>query len=62
VACGGCVSVPESDVQQKMKFKFDPAFYNPKPLQGKQVIWTLWDMEKIVRKVIFDLASAGVYA
>ena len=56
------LTVPKADVQEKMQFAIVPAFSEPQIVRGKPVIPLLWEMNAVIRKIIFDLADKGLYA
>lgn len=55
------LTVPKADVQEKMQFSIVPAFSEPQIVKGKSVMSMLWEMNAMVRRIIFNFADEGLY-
>jgi hypothetical protein len=53
-------SIPQSEVQQQMKFLIIPAFGEPKIVEGRAVIPLLHEMIEFVRGLIFKFSTDGL--
>lgn len=54
------LSLPISELQDHMKFRFDLAFREPEIVKGKPAVATLQSMSKLVRKIISDFYDGGL--
>jgi hypothetical protein len=53
-------TLPIADVDDNMKFRFQIAFGEPAGIRGKEVLSTLKNMHRIVKKIIFNFDSKGL--
>ncbi len=54
-------TVPESEVDENMKFLLNIAFAEPEIVRGNPVIETLHEMTNLVRYVIFEFDRNGLF-
>jgi len=50
-------TIPESEVEQNMKFQLDIAFNEPPIIDTKSIVTTLHEMKKLVAKIIIEFSS-----
>ncbi|HVA93591.1 MAG TPA: hypothetical protein VNI36_01690, partial [Candidatus Dormibacteraeota bacterium] len=50
-------TIPESEVEQNMKFHVDIAFNEPPIIENKSVVATLHEMSQLVAKIVVELSS-----
>lgn len=53
-------TLPITDVDDNMKFTFRIAFGEPKWVRGKEIVSTLKNMHRLVRKIMIDFDSQGL--
>jgi len=53
-------TLPISEVDDNMKFRFQIAFGEPASMRGKEIISTLNNMHRIVRGIIEDFDRKGL--
>jgi len=53
-------TLPISDVDDNMKFRFQIAFGEPASMRGKEILSTLRNMHRIVKEIIFDFDAKGL--
>jgi hypothetical protein len=58
----GCklCTLPISEVDDNMKFRFQIAFGEPASMRGKEILSTLNNMHRIVKEIMFDFDSKGM--
>ena len=56
------LTIPESELEQKMTLKLDIAFGEPKVVEGKRVVETLHQMTNRIRAIVFDFDRMGLFA
>jgi hypothetical protein len=52
-------TLPINEVDDNMKFRFHISFGEPESMRGKEVVSTLNNMHRIVRKIVLDFDSKG---
>jgi hypothetical protein len=53
-------TLPIAEVDDEMKFRFQIAFGQPAGIRGKEVLSTLKNMHRIVKKIVFDFDEKGL--
>jgi hypothetical protein len=53
-------TLPISEVDDNMKFRFQVAFGEPEGIRGKEIISTLSNMHRIVKEIMFDFDAKGL--
>ncbi|MFZ1085961.1 MAG: hypothetical protein WAN35_13430 [Terracidiphilus sp.] len=53
-------TLPISEVDDDMKFRFQIAFGEPASMRGKEIVSTLNNMHRIVKEIMFDFDSKGL--
>jgi hypothetical protein len=58
----GCklCTLPISEVDDDMKFRFQIVFGEPASMRGKEILSTLNNMHRIVKEIVFDFDSKGL--
>jgi hypothetical protein len=57
---GKLCTLPIADVDDKMQFTFRIAFGEPKWVRGKEIVSTLKNMHRLVRKIMIDFDNKGL--